>query len=203
MNENDSASNSDEASGPAQNSDALESYFPWTSEQEFRLAKLIHQKLAFMRTKKESFKTKYQMVLAELQKREEFIDLKISPMGLQNKFNRMTKSVLDKYGFTKASANLSGLKQQPPPFEELIITMAQQAENVNKKAKYGKEGKKTKKKVLNSIVSNQMQNSSVVGDSFATTTPSTNVSSAGITSLTNNSNNSGMSGKLFSAKYTI
>ena len=82
-----------------------------------------------------------------------------SRSGIKAKFDRDQKEVLDKYGFTKGSANLSVLPEIPSDFESLHIDLAQDAVKDKARSKAKAQREKRKLELMNSIEQNNLSSS--------------------------------------------
>ena len=180
-------------------------YFVWTPNHNLIFmrtcqAKLLHSNKGAM--KKEE---KCQAVINHLKSRKEndfeFLDIKAKAIG--EKYRKDTSIILEKYGFTKDSVNLSGLSEKPPPYDDIVLSMAHEAKAENAKAKREKEKLQSKKILLNGVeksslsqqsrISAQVPQANVDGDVFQTPGSSTSISVTTGASASNSSGNSKVS----------
>ena len=106
------------------------SYFPWTQDQRFYLAKCVKHRNAHMPKKKGQIPVSqaWELVLLDLgnDSRKRFADLGMTDgKALQNTYNRFAKEVLTQYGVAKDAINLSGL---PPndQYGSLVLEMEEE-----------------------------------------------------------------------------
>ena len=100
-------------------------HFKWTEDRRFELAKVVKSKLAHKVTDT-NMDIKWKMVETAIKKRDLFDDYEGDLHGLKGKFNRDQKEICDRFGFTKDSANLSGLPEFPSDLEQIRIEMAEE-----------------------------------------------------------------------------
>ena len=78
---------------------------------------------------------KWKTVLATLKERPEFEELEVTGKTLADKFHKELEKVLDRYGMTNQTVNLSGLPEKPPGYDQILIDMAVKIRAINDKAK--------------------------------------------------------------------
>ena len=129
------------------------SIFAWNKDRNLTFIKICHQKLVYVSRGELTKDQKWQAVLKALKERAEFEELEVSAKSLAEKFRNDSNSVLETYGMTKESVNLSGLPEKPPEYEDLILNMATLSRAENDKAKRKRATQIQKKKLMNNIES--------------------------------------------------
>ena len=129
------------------------SNFAWNKDRNLTFVKICHQKLVYTTKGDLTKDQKWQSVLKALKEREEFEELEVSAKSLAEKFRNNSNSVLETYGMTKDSVNLSGLPEKPPEYEDLLFNMVTLSRAENDKAKRKRATQIQKKKLLNGIES--------------------------------------------------
>jgi hypothetical protein len=71
--------------------------FSWDLNNQYSLAKIVKRYNGYMKTKDMSMKAKWELILAALKSKDEFLDLKISAGPLSVKFHRDKEKVLEKF----------------------------------------------------------------------------------------------------------
>ena len=117
------------------------SYFTWTEDKKYTLAKLALRHEGYKPTDR-AHQEKWENILEKLKMRPEFAELEIQPIALKNQFARMQKDVLKAAGISMEGANLSGLPEEP---SELFTLLCNMAKEVFDKKVVGKEKKKKQK----------------------------------------------------------
>jgi len=117
------------------------SYFTWTEDKKYTLAKLALRHEGYKPTDR-AHQEKWENILEKLKMKQEFAELEIQPMALKNQFSRMQKDVLKAAGISMEGANLSGLPEEP---SELVTLLCNMAKEVFDKKVVGKEKKKKQK----------------------------------------------------------
>ena len=105
--------------------------FSWTDEAKLALAKCVSKCKAFKKTKDESFGEKYVQVLIRLKRYFPSIfpsDIDMKPGSLQKSFKRFSEEISIKYSISAEGANLSGLSERPPEYDNIMINMIEEAE---------------------------------------------------------------------------
>ena len=164
--------------------------FCWTLKHKTAMAKMVHQKNGHLSYVKDGLKKaqRWQAILLALQKTQLFVDLDISSKSLMNKFAEETLKILDSCGVTKQSVNLSGFSNKPPEYEELILSMAEEAEKQKCKSVRKAKLQKDHKVLLTSITANALSSTKndvsvvlPVSDSTNSARKSTNSRASGLT----------------------
>jgi hypothetical protein len=132
-------------------------HFNWDLEKQFTLAKIVKRYNGHIKTKDMSMKSKWDLILNNLKARDEFIELKILQGPLAVKFHRDQEKVLEKFQISKEGANLSGLPEQPSPYEHLHISMAEESATKEKKRKRAAEVKYVQKQSIEGITASQLE----------------------------------------------
>ena len=117
------------------------SYFTWTEDKKYTLAKLALRYEGYKSSDK-PHNEKWETILEKMKTKTEFSDLVIQPLALQNRFKRMQKDALKAAGISMEGANLSGLPEEP---SELVTLLSNMAREVYDKKVVGKEKKKKQK----------------------------------------------------------
>jgi len=117
------------------------SYFTWTEDKKYTLAKLALCHEGYKLTDR-NHQEKWETIIEKLKMKPEFAELEIQPMALKNQFSRMQKDVLKAAGISMEGANLSGLSEEP---SELVTLLCNMAKEVHDKKIVGKEKKKKQK----------------------------------------------------------
>jgi hypothetical protein len=117
------------------------SYFTWTEDKKYTLAKLALRHEGYKLTDR-NHQEKWETIIEKLKMKPEFAELEIQPMALKNQFSRMQKDVLKAAGISMEGANLSGLSEEP---SELVTLLCNMAKEVHDKKIVGKEKKKKQK----------------------------------------------------------
>jgi hypothetical protein len=123
-------------------------YNRWTDEMKHRLAQLVLRYKGYKKTTGETMESKWQTINDMLLADGEFmklvpVGLKLDSKSLHQNFRRFSDAVLDKFGISAEGANLSGLPEEPSPYELLMVNMAQEVAET-KCAKVGLKEKKMK-----------------------------------------------------------
>ena len=126
-------------------------FFNWTPERNLIFAKICNSKNVHLTTTNMTKDQKWQAVLIALKAKPEFEELEISWKSLAERFRTEQSLILDRYGMTKDSVNLSGLPEKPPEYEDILINMAVSSKSANDKAKRQREGKLQKKRLMNNL----------------------------------------------------
>ena len=117
------------------------SYFTWTEEKKYTLAKYALRYEGYKLTDR-NHQEKWEIIIEKLKMKPEFAELEIQPIALKNQFLRMQKDVLKAAGISMVGANLSGLSEEP---SELVTLLCNMAKEVHDKKVVGKEKKKKQK----------------------------------------------------------
>ena len=117
------------------------SYFTWTEDKKYTLAKLALRHEGYKLTDR-NHQEKWEIIIEKLKMKPEFAELEIQPIALKNQFFRMQKDVLKAAGISMEGANLSGLSEEP---SELVTLLCNMAKEVFDKKNIGKEKKKKQK----------------------------------------------------------
>ncbi len=94
---------------------------------------------------------KWEMILNDLTGRSEFNELSISALSLRNNFRNFMSDVVTKFGITDNTVNLSGLKEIPSDYEQLMIDMYQESFFESRKRQRKAERTKRTQKISNII----------------------------------------------------
>jgi len=154
-------------------------YFIWTPSHNLVFMRACQMKLLHSSKGALKKEEKCQAVINYLKSRKEndFEFLEIKPKAIGEKFRKDTSVILEKYGVTKESVNLSGLSDKPPPYDDIVLNMANESRAENSKAKRAKEKIKNNKILLNAIertgLSQQTRNSPQVPLAVASNTDTT------------------------------
>ena len=132
--------------------------FSWTLARKIAFAKVVSHKRGHLSQVKDGLKKgqRWEAIRLEVMKLSQFADLDISHKSLMNKFAEETKKILESCGVTKQSVNLSGFANKPPEYEELILSMAEEADKQKGKNSMKKKLKDDRKKLLSSITANSL-----------------------------------------------
>ena len=125
--------------------------FQWTKEHNLTFVKVCRLKNVHRHTPDMSKEQKWKTVLATLKERPEFEELDVSFKTLNDKFHKELEKVLDRYGMTNQTVNLSGLPEKPSEHDQILIDMAIEIKAENDKAKRKKIKEQQKKALLNNI----------------------------------------------------
>ena len=131
-------------------------FFNWTPERNLTFAKICNSKYVHLTTTNMTKDQKWQSVLIALKAKPEFDELEVSWKSLSERFRTEQALILDRYGMTKDSVNLSGLPEKPPEYEDILINMAVSSKAANDKAKRQRESKSQKKRFMNSLESTEL-----------------------------------------------
>ena len=127
------------------------SLFQWTKDHNLIFVKVCRLKNVHKNTPDLSKEQKWKLVLATLKSRPEFEELDVTFKTLNDKFHKELEKVLDRYGMTNQTVNLSGLPEKPPENDRILIDMAIEIKADNDKAKRKKIKEQQKKALLNNI----------------------------------------------------
>ena len=151
--ENNTASEDEEQLAAKPTKKARNNYFVWTAHHNLIFMRTCQSKLVHSNKGAMKKEEKCQAVINHLKSRKEndfeFLDIKAKAVG--EKFRKDTSIIMEKYGFTKDSVNLSGLSDKPPPYDDLVLNMAHEAKAENAKAKRAKEKLQRSKFLLNGV----------------------------------------------------
>jgi hypothetical protein len=117
----------------------------WNDVQKLKLANLVLKQQAYKRTG-EIMEKKWKLIAELLAGDSDFANLKanLDWKNLRRQFSRLQELVLQEAGIDKPGANLSGLAEEPSPYELMMINMAEEVSNL----KGAKEVDNAKKKRL-------------------------------------------------------
>ena len=96
------------------------SYFTWTEDKKYTLAKLALRYEGYKSSDK-PHNEKWETIPEKLKTKPEFSDLEIQPIALQNHFKRMQKDALKAAGISMEGANLSGLPEEPKYLRKKLL----------------------------------------------------------------------------------
>ena len=99
------------------------SNFNWNEELDFTFVSAVHKHKAYKRTKGCSIEDKFKLVTANLLGLPIFKNADINDDMLFKKWSRLTKQIETKYALDGAGANLSGLSDEPPELDKLVMLM--------------------------------------------------------------------------------
>ena len=88
------------------------SYFNWTEDKKYTLAKLALRHEGYKLTDR-NHQEKWEIIIEKLKMKPEFAELEIQPMALKNQFSRMQKDVLKAAGISMKEPTSLDYRRSP------------------------------------------------------------------------------------------